>query len=147
MKVVLLKDVPKVGRKYEIRDVSDGYGRNFLLRNNLAEIATAKSEKMVEELRTKAAAARQAEEAGVQAELEKLSKVELKLKGKANAEGHLFAGIKAEDLSQAIKEQAGLSISAEYINIDKPIKTAGQYDIEAAVGGKKAKFKLLVEAE
>ncbi|MDO8493503.1 MAG: 50S ribosomal protein L9 [bacterium] len=147
MKVVLLKDIPKVGKKYDIKDVSDGHGRNFLIRNKLAELATPHSLRMVEDMKGKITAQKNIEEAQVEAGLAKLSKAKITLKGKANEEGHLFAGIKAEELSDAIKDQTGLTVSFEHINLDKPVKMVGEHEVEVSMGSKKAKFKLTVEKE
>ena len=147
MKVVLLKDVPKVGKKYEIKDVSDGHGRNFLLRQGLAELATPKALKMVEDMKHQLLAAKKSADAETEALVAKLSKVKLVLKEKANDEGILFASIKADDLVEHIKDQSGLEVSAEHIKLDKPVKGVGEYDIEIAGGEKKASFKLVVEKE
>lgn len=147
MKVVLLKDVPKLGRKYDIKDVSDGHGRNFLIKNGLAEFATPGALKKADEAKQKIVAVKKMEEAEVEAGLARIAKVTLNLKGKANEEGHLFAGVKAEDLSVALKSMTDLTVAPEYIKLDKPIKTVGEHEIEVAVAGKKSKFKLVVEKE
>lgn len=147
MQVVLLKDVPKVGKKYDAKDVSDGYGRNFLLRNGLAELATPKSLKMAGDMRSKVVAEKKMEEVEIEAGLAKLSGAKVVLKGRANEEGHLFAGIKTEEISLSLKEQTGLLVSPDYIKLDKPIKMVGEHQVLVIVGNKKAPLKVLVEKE
>ncbi len=147
MKVILLQDVPKVGKKYDIREVSDGYGRNFLLRNKLAEAATDKSLKVAEEMKQKMVAVRKMADAETESSLAKISNIKLTLKGRANEEGHLFAGIKSEEISRAIKDQADLVVLPEFIMIDKPIKTLGEHTIGVSLAGKTASFKLVVDKE
>lgn len=147
MKVILLKDVPKLGKKYDIKNVSDGYARNFLCLNKLAELATEKAIKNTESHKEKLIITRKQEEAEVEKKLAGLEGVKVTLKSRANMEGHLFAGIKAEELSDLLKDQTGFVIAPEYINLSKPIKTIGEHNIDVIVGGKNGKFKLIVERE
>lgn len=147
MKVVLLKDVPKVGKKYEIKEVSDGHGRNFLVRQGLAALATPKALKMAEEMKKKVIDAKKTEDAEAEALVAKLSSIKLKLKEKANEEGILFASIKADDIIKHIKDQTGIDVSSDFIKLDRPVKNIGEYDIEIAGGEKKSSLKLIVEKE
>lgn len=147
MKVILLRDVPKVGKKYDIKTVSDGYGRNFLIPNGLATLSGEKSLKMAENLKKIATETFELEEAQILKELTKLSEAPVTLKGRANDEGVLFAGIKATDLSDSIKNQFGLTILPEYIKLDRPVKTVGEHTVEVVVGNKEVEIKLVVEKE
>src|SRR3989338_5140298 len=110
MQVILLRDVPKVGKKNDVKNVSDGYGRNFLLKNGLAELATSKSLKTAEMSRAKLIDEKIKEDALLKESFNKLSLGELILKGKSNDEGVLFAGIKELDVSNALESQAGVTI-------------------------------------
>ncbi len=145
MKIILLKDVPKVGKKYETKEVPDGYGRNFLLKRGLAEVATAGAIKRVEEIKKTAAVEKKIQEDLLMKNLEDLNGITITLKEKANEEGHLFAGIHKEEIISEIKKETRLDIIPEYIDLDKPIKKIGEFDIGISVNGKKAKFKLIVE--
>jgi len=147
MQVILLRDVPKVGKKNDVKNVSDGYGRNFLLKNGLAELATSKSLKTAEMSRAKLIDEKIKEDALLKESLNKLSLVELILKGKSNDEGVLFAGIKELDVSNALESQAGLTIGVEYIKLEKPIKTIGRHEILVAAGEGTTKLWLTVEKE
>ncbi|MBI3632198.1 MAG: 50S ribosomal protein L9 [Candidatus Vogelbacteria bacterium] len=147
MKVVLLKDVPKVGKKYDIREVSDGYGRNYLVKLGLAKLATDKAQEEVKEFKQKNVAVKQMEDAEIEKGLEKLSTIKIIIKSKSNEDGHLFAGIKADDLSSAIRDQTKLIVMPEFINLEKPIKIIGEHIINVSIGDKKTKFKLRVEKD
>lgn len=145
MKVILLRDVPKVGKKHETKEVPDGYGRNFLLKRGLAEVATASAIKRVEEIKKTAAVEKKIQEDLLMKNLEDLNGITITLKEKANEEGHLFAGIHKEEIISEIKKETRLDMIPEYIDLDKPIKKIGEFDIGVSVNGKKAKFKLIVE--
>ena len=147
MKVVLIQDVQKVGKKFDIKDVSDGYGRNFLIKNKLAELATPKNLKNIDELKQKNVAVKKMQEAEVQKSLEKLATLKITIKRKANDEGHLFAGIDSDAVSDFIKSYADLVVMPEYIKLDKPIKSIGEYHVSVDVGSKKGVFTLNVEKE
>ncbi|MBI3633729.1 MAG: 50S ribosomal protein L9 [Candidatus Vogelbacteria bacterium] len=145
MKVVLLKDIPKVGKKFDVKEVSDGYGRNYLLKLGLAKIATATTLREAEEVRKKNVAVKQMEEEEVANGLIRLSAVNILIKSKANDEGHLFAGIDADYLSKEIKKQTGLVVSPEYIRLERPIKTIGEQFVKVMIGKRGTEFKLNVE--
>ena len=147
MKVVFIKDVSRVGRKYEVKEVSDGYGRNFLIKNGYAVIADAKSLGLAEGAKKETEKLREAGMKKIEEYVAKFKDLTIKIVGKANEEGHLFAGIKREDLLGALLSQAHIKMEEEYLVLPKPIKTTGEYDIELNMEGKKASFKLIVEAE
>jgi len=147
MKIILLKDIRKVGKKYETKEVADGFAMNSLIPRNLALQATGTAEKHVEALRAQDSAAKSGREAGVAQELEKIAGVTIAMRGKANEQGHLFAAIHAEDLIDELRKESGLEIDAEHIKLDKPVKEAGEHMIPVEVAGKRAEFKLVIEAE
>jgi ribosomal protein L9 len=80
------------------------------------------------------------------ASLGELKKVHLTIKEKANEEGNLFAGIHKDAISAALMSQKNVDLAPEYIDLDKPIKKTGDYDIAVKVGDKSSSFKLTVEA-
>ena len=110
MKIILLKDIPKVGRRFEVKDVSDGYAVNFLIPRALAEKATPQA---LNELQKKIKAAKTEEkiqEELLQKNFETLKNLQIKISRPGNETGHLFAGIHEGDVSKAIKEQAHISV-------------------------------------
>ncbi len=145
MKVILLKDVSKVGRKYETKNVPDGYARNFLIKNGLAEMATDAAVKKVDAIKKAAEAERKIQEDLLMKNLGDINGITITLKEKANEEGHLFAGIHKEEIISEIKKETRLDMLPEYIDLEKPIKKTGEFEITVSVSGKKAKFKLVVE--
>lgn len=146
MKVIFLKQVSRVGKKYDVKDVADGYALNFLFPKGMAEMATEKSLARLEELRK----AHQAEEA-VQAELlakniEALKEVTLTIDAKANEKGHLFASIHKEELAELLAKESKLNVPASSIELPRPLKEAGEFDIEVKAGEKTGSFKVIVNA-
>lgn len=146
MKVVLLKDVQKVGKKYEAKEVSDGYALNYLIPNGAAEVATEKTMKKVELARTRDAEERKVMEDLLLMNLKEIDGVKIEMKEKANEKGHLFAGIHKNELIPEIKKQTRIDISADFIDLDAPIKAVGEYEIPVKVKDRVVKFKLVVSA-
>ncbi len=145
MKVILTKDVRKIGKRNEIKEINDGYARNFLIPQGLAveatdrKIAEVQRTTMVTEL-----------EKNVQADLlkknlEQLANITITLKEKGNASGHLFSSIHKKEIIEALHKQAHIDINEEYLIIEKPIKELGESIIQVQVNGMKGQFKLVVE--
>ena len=147
MKVILLKNVPKIGQKYEVKEVSDGHASNFLIPRGLALVANQSALKQVETLKSKDVMEKKVHEDLLLKNLEDLAGVTVHMVESANEQGHLFAGIHKEEIIPALKEQTRLEISPEYIVLEKPIKTTGEHEITVSVQDKTTTFKLLVEAK
>lgn len=147
MKVILLKNVPKIGQKYEVKEVSDGHASNFLIPRGLALVANQSTLKQVETLKSKDVMEKKVHEDLLLKNLEDLTGVAVHMSESANEQGHLFAGIHKEEIIPALKEQTRLEISPEYIVLEKPIKTVGEHEITVSVQDKKTTFKLIVEAK
>lgn len=147
MKIILLKDLPKVGRKYDIKDVSEGYATNMLLPRGLAQIATPQSIAKIESIKANDLTAQKIEEELLQKSLEALKNTIITIKEKANDKGHLFAGVTKEMLVSEIEKETRIKINPEYIELAKPVKALGEHKISVSVGNKKGEFKLVVEAK
>lgn len=146
MRVIFLKDVPRVGRKYDIKDIASGHVMNFLLPKKLVEIATDKTIARIEKMKEL-----DGTEQKIRAELSAksasaLNGVKITVSGKANEQGHLFAGIHEKEISEAIKKQTRLQIDPEDIKISEPIRGTGEHQIIADLHGVKAEFTLVVES-
>lgn len=146
MKVILLKNVPKVGQKYDIKQVSDGYALNFLIPQKLAEVATVSAVKKVETLKAADASSRKVQEELLFKNLKQVNETKIEMSGKANDKGHLFSGIHKEEIVIALKTQAHLDLLPEFIDLSKPIKEVGEHKISVKVGDKSAEFGLVVKA-
>ena len=125
MKVVLLQEVKKLGKKGDILEVAEGYARNFLLPKKLAAPATADTLNQLQQ--QKAAVAdrqkRQLEEAKLLAS--QLAKIEVKVAAKAGEGGKLFGAVTTKDVADAAKAQHGLELDRRTMDIPEPIKNLG----------------------
>ena len=129
MKVIFLGDVRNVGKKYEIKNVSDGYARNFLFPNKLAETATPEAIKKLESVK----AAHNKEDNEARAHLEalarKINETKIQFELKADKSGAVFGSVNKEMILKALREHK--LIGAERIDIDLkyPIKELGEFSI------------------
>lgn len=147
MRVIFLKDVPKIGKKYEIKNIADGHALNFLIPQGAVKVATADSIKKVEALKAVLDGERKVKEDILSKNLHEIDGKEVVIKVKANEKGHLFASLHASEIVVAIKESIGADILADFIVLEKPIKETGTHEILINVGGKKATIKLMVEGQ
>jgi large subunit ribosomal protein L9 len=132
MKVILLSDVPKIGKKFEIKVVADGYATNFLFPRKLAEPATdAKVDTLQkQQVQQKESEVRHLE--AVRTDLAKFNKKPLVISAKANEQGHLFKGIGAEDISKALATY-DIALASDAIKLEHPLKEVGEHQIEIAI--------------
>lgn len=146
MKVILKQDIKGVGRKYEVKDVSEGYASNFLFPRKLAESATAEAIKKIELLKSQNMADVEIRENLAKKSLEVLKDVVVTLSKKANEKGSLFSSIHAEEIAEALKNQTGIDLLPEFINLEKPLKQSGEHKIEVVVGKNKGGFTLQIQS-
>ena len=134
MKVVFNVDVRGQGKKGEIKDVSDGYARNYLLPRKLASEATADAINAIK-LKEKAKAAQAAKEkAQAEEYAKKLDAVQVTVRAKAGNGGKLFGAVASEAISKALKEQFDMDIEKNKIVQGDPIKSFGSYTVKAKLG-------------
>ncbi len=146
MKVILLKDSKNIGKKYDVKDVSDGHALNLLFPQGIAEVATAMSLKKLEVLKSRDLEDRKIQENLLMKNLKAVGALKITLTEKANEKGHLFAQIHTEDIAKAVKAESQIDILPEFIHLEKPIKEVGEHKIEVKAGEKSAMFMLTVEA-
>ena len=146
MKVILLKNVPKVGSKYDIKNVSDGYALNFLIPHKMAEVATAATVKRVETMKAQDLAEKKVQEELLAKNIETISTTVVTLKEKANDKGHLFSGIHKEQILAALAAQARLTLHPDFLDMPKPIKETGEHKVLVKAGGKSSELRVMVEA-
>lgn len=145
MKVIFLHDVPRVGRKYDIKEVNDGYAMNFLFPRRLAESVTPKALVLLERRQKEITIEREVQENLLLKNLEEIKGKVIHIKAKADEKGHLFAQVHKKEILEAMREQHHAEISEEFIILEKPIKAVGEFEIPISVKGKKSSFKLVVE--
>lgn len=146
MKIILLKDIAKVGRRYETKDISDGYALNMLIPKGLAIAATSEAVKRISVEKSKEDGERKLHQELLLKNLKELDGVTITMTEKANDKGHLFAGIHKAEIIPEIQKQTRLQVDDSHIMLDKPIKELGDHKIEVAVGDKKVSFILRVQS-
>ncbi|MBN2894727.1 MAG: 50S ribosomal protein L9 [Campylobacterales bacterium] len=134
MKVLLIKDVPSLGKAGEIKEVKDGYGKNFLIGKGFAKHATTEvlEAHKAEEARKAEALAK--EIADLKALAAKLDKMGIKIHKKLGDTGHLFGSVTKEEIAHALQEQHHVEIDKKHIDIKNPIKTVGLHDLDLKLG-------------
>ncbi len=128
MKVILLKDVEKLGKKGEVKEVSDGYARNFLIPEELAVMANKDELAKAEEQQEIEAQKAEQELVVSQGLASKLDGLELEISAKIGEEGKLFGAINEGKIVEKLKEQ-GIEINKDYIKLESPIKEIGEYEV------------------
>ncbi len=147
MKVLLIKDVPNLGKAGEVKEVKDGYGKNFLIARGFAKLATPEVIEAWEKEQAKRAEEEAKEIDKLKKLKEKIENITLTIRHKAGANGALFGAITNKEVAEALKEK-GIDIDKKHIDIHPPIKQTGEYEIDVKLGhGIHAKLKLIVEAE
>ena len=131
MKIILSQDVTGIGRKGEVKNVSDGYARNFLLPNKLGQIATPAVIASAEKLKKQTEQDKEIQKDILEKNIKGLKDLKVQLKAKANEKGHLFSIIHPDEISKILKEQHHLDIPSKFIEIEKPIKELGEHTIKA----------------
>ncbi len=134
MKVILNADVKGQGKKGEMIEVSEGYARNYLLPRNLAVKATADNMNALKlkEQAKKAQIEREKEQAKAYAKQLGASVVKVRAKGGEN--GKLFGSVTSKEISEALKEQHGITLEKNRIVLEENIKSFGSYDVKCKLG-------------
>ena len=139
MRVILLKDVDKVGKKFEVKEVKNGFARNLLIPKGLAKLATKEALKWLEtqkEIENKKA---ETELKGAQDVASSIDGQEVVVQVKVGEEGQLFESITNQKISEKLKE-AGFEVKKSQIELAEPIKELGEYPV-------KIKFEHNLESE
>ncbi len=134
MKVLLIKDVKSLGKKGEVKEVKDGYGKNFLIGKGFARHATP--EILAQHAQDEVIVAENLEkEVSVLREIAKqLDKAEIIITKKLGQNGHLFGSVTKEEIAVALKEQHNIEIDKKHINEKQAIKTIGEHDLDFKLG-------------
>jgi large subunit ribosomal protein L9 len=147
MKIILLKDVKKIGRAHETVDAADGYAFNFLIPNKLAIPATPAAEKEAA-LRIKQKISRnEIDSKLLEQNIAALAEARIVIRAKANEKGHLYDAVGEPEIKKAVKEQAHVDISDDTIKLEKPFKELGTFDVPVSAAGAFGKFSITIEAE
>lgn len=136
MKVILTQDVAKIGRRFDVVNVPDGYALNRLIPKGLAKPGTPENIKSVEAQKARTAEGRQAEGETFKTAAEEAKNITLNLEVSTNKQGHMFEALKPEAVAKAYGEQ-GINLAAANIHIASPIKEVGEHEIELISGDDK----------
>ena len=128
MKVMLIKDVYKLGRAGDVKKVANGYGRNFLIPQGLAVLATPGALKQIDHIRSTAATIRAALNSEMSGVAEKLEGETLTFPVKAGETGKLYGSITNQMIADAIKQSLGFDIDRRSIE-SEPIRNLGEHDV------------------
>ncbi len=134
MKVLLIKDVKGTGKAGDIKDVKDGYGKNFLIAKGFALHATDEVIANFEEEQKIKAAAEAQEIADAKELAEKLESTKLTIKHKVGANGHLIGSVTNKEISEALEADFGIVIDKKAITLDKKIKATGIFTVDCKLG-------------
>ncbi|GAB3053871.1 50S ribosomal protein L9 [Virgibacillus ainsalahensis] len=125
MKVIFLKDVKGKGKKGEVKNVSDGYARNYLLKNKIAEEATPGNLKALEAQQRKNEQEEQKEKEDAMDLKDTLADLTVELKAKSGDGGRLFGSITSKHIAEALNKEHGYKIDKRKIELNEPIRALG----------------------
>lgn len=126
MKVLLLKDVYKLGRAGDVKRVADGYGRNYLLPHGMAVLATPGALKQADHIRVEATQRRQALNQEMSSVADQLSGMVLTFPARASETGKLYGSITTQMIAEAISKKLGMEITRRQIDI-QPVRSLGEH--------------------
>jgi len=142
MEVILLKDVPKIGSRGDIKKIADGYARNYLFPKNLAaKVTEALKADFIKQTKS-------AEKSKLQLKndeeriIAQIKKSDLLFEEKASDAGRLFKGINEEEIVKKVKEVHKLTLDANSIKLEKPIKEVGKHTVPVTINNKQ--YSLLI---
>ena len=145
MEVILMKDVDCLGIKNEVVKVKDGYARNYLLRNNLAIVASAGNRKNLTRQIEKATALREKRLSEARLLAERLGEITLTTTRKAGKEGKLYGSVTSQQVADLLEEAAGRSVDKRKLIMPHNIKIVGSYSVQLRLeAGVNADIKLEV---
>jgi large subunit ribosomal protein L9 len=148
MKVILRKEVKKLGKEGDLVEVADGYGRNYLIPRGVADEATPENVRILK--RRKKEEARLAEDRleDAQEYAENLKKVNLLIKIKAGENGKLFGSVNTKDIAEALEKDHKIKIDKRKIELEEPIKTVGEHMVDVKLHPEvKGQVKVTIEGE
>ena len=134
MKVLLTKDVKSLGKAGEIKEVADGYGKNFLIGKGLALLATTEVLNRWKAEQKKAAENEAKQIAEAKELAEKINATKLSIKPKIGANGHLIGSVTNKEIAEALSNQFSIEIDKKNISVEKKFKAVGIYEVDCKLG-------------
>jgi large subunit ribosomal protein L9 len=148
MKIILIKPVTGLGLPGTVKEVADGYARNYLLPRGLADVATPSKLKKLEEAKVAKEQAMSEKREELVGAIDKLGGIEIKFKKKANKTGKLFAAVGEKAIAEELSKKLKIKVNEEMISTDQPIKTVGEHSVQFVFDDNlQGEFKVIVEEE
>lgn len=148
MKVILLEEIKNLGKKFDIKEVADGYARNFLFPNNLAIAATSTNLKKIEEIKKRLEKENEETIKHLQSIARKISETKIEFSLKIDKEGNVFGSVNKEMILRAFREHNLVTKERVNILIDHPIKELGEHKLKAKLGkGIETEFSIVVQPQ
>ena len=129
MKIILLKEIEQLGKPGDVKQVSDGYAKNFLIPRGLAEAATASALKNLAHKQAKTTARLEHEKTALEKLAEKLRTITLRFILGVGEKGQTFGSISSQDIVEKLAEQ-GINVEKKWIELEQSIKSSGEHDIK-----------------
>ncbi len=146
MKVILLQDIAKIGKKFDIKEVANGYALNFLFPKQQAKLATDKAVKEIQEEKKKYQEILKLKNEKLKEIINNIKESKIEISTNINEEGKLFAGIGVKTIAKAILDKTGETIDSEILELKNPIKEIGEHEIGIKIEDKIIKLTVEVKA-
>lgn len=147
MEVLLLQDIPGVGKKSDLIVVGDGFALNFLLPRRAALVATPLVRKRYADLIRRRAEEREVEKSAKQSAAAAVSGKTISFTKKATKTGKLYAGITEDMVADEVQKQLGVSVKADDVEMGEHIKAVGSHNVSVQMGDQKVQVTVQVQAE
>ena len=148
MKVILIDDVYGLGRRGEVANVADGYGRNYLIPQGLASLADPKKIKAIEHQKRALEAKRRRELDKTEALAAEINGLEFTFARKSAETGQIFGSVTPADIEKAIHAKGYEAVTRKMIHVERPIKMLGEFEVTVKFhGGISAPIKVVVEKQ
>ena len=145
MKVILLQDIENIGEKFQIKNLADGYVRNFLIPKGLVKLASEENLKWLEVQKNTLAYKAEAELKSTQEIVSKMDGLEMVIKAKAGKQDKIFGSITSGKIAELLVEK-GFDIKKSQIQLENSIKQAGEWPVKINfLHGLEAEIKIIVE--
>ncbi len=148
MKVILIQDVENLGKKYEVKNVKDGYAKNYLFPNKLAEPATKKAMEWLEAQSENIKRQQEEDFKKTQGIISKVDGLELVFPMKIGDKGQLFESVSSQKIADKLKKETGIDISKNQIQLKESIKEIGEFNLKISFDHNlEANIKVVVNEE
>ena len=147
MKVILLNNIKKLGSRFDVIDVADGFAQNFLIPQKKALPATPENLGNIDQIKSEQAGAIAEERQEVEVVIKALADVSLTYTALANEQGGLYESISTATIAELLKDQANLDLDEAYINLESAIKSTGEFEVPCTYEDITGVCKITVSAE